>query len=375
MRVSIDAVREAGKLCEGAICYTGDILDPDARQIRPQILCRRWPRSWKAAGAHILGVKDMAGLLQAARGADAGQGAERGDRPADPLPHPRHVGHRGGDACWRRSRPASTPSMRRWMRCRASPRSPASARSSRRCATPSATPASIRECIRQISFYWEAVRTQYRAFESDLQRPAPRRSICTRCRAASSPTSRSRRARSASRPRWHEVAQAYADVNEMFGDIVKVTPSSKVVGDMALMMVSSGLTRADVLDPDKDVAFPASVVQIFQAISASRRRLAAGAAEEGAEGRDADHRAARLAAAGRSAGAAYAGAKSTRARPRRVEFASWLMYPKVFADFDSNRRRYGDMANCRRWPFSTGSSPDRKSASTWKRARRWSCAT
>jgi pyruvate carboxylase len=46
--------------------------------------------------------------------------------------------------------------------------------------------------------------------------------------------------------RWHEVAQAYADVNQMFGDIVKVTPSSKVVGDMALMMVSQDLTRADV---------------------------------------------------------------------------------------------------------------------------------
>ena len=56
--------------------------------------------------------------------------------------------------------------------------------------------------------------------------------------------------------RWHEVAQTYADVNQMFGDIVKVTPSSKVVGDMALMMVSQGLTRAEVEDPDTDVAFP-----------------------------------------------------------------------------------------------------------------------
>jgi pyruvate carboxylase len=63
--------------------------------------------------------------------------------------------------------------------------------------------------------------------------------------------------------RWHEVAQAYADVNRMFGDIVKVTPSSKVVGDMALMMVSQGLTVDDVEDPAKDVAFPDSVVQML----------------------------------------------------------------------------------------------------------------
>jgi pyruvate carboxylase len=64
--------------------------------------------------------------------------------------------------------------------------------------------------------------------------------------------------------RWHEVAQMYADVNQMFGDIVKVTPSSKVVGDMALMMVSQGLSRADVEDPQKDVSFPDSVIDMMR---------------------------------------------------------------------------------------------------------------
>ena len=64
--------------------------------------------------------------------------------------------------------------------------------------------------------------------------------------------------------RWHEVAQAYADANRLFGDIVKVTPSSKVVGDMALMMVSSGLTTADVADHDREIAFPESVVQMMR---------------------------------------------------------------------------------------------------------------
>ena len=71
--------------------------------------------------------------------------------------------------------------------------------------------------------------------------------------------------------RWHEVAQMYAEVNQMFGDIVKVTPSSKVVGDMALMMVAQGLTRAQVEDPAVEVAFPESVVDMMRATSASRR--------------------------------------------------------------------------------------------------------
>lgn len=63
--------------------------------------------------------------------------------------------------------------------------------------------------------------------------------------------------------RWHEVAQAYTDANQMFGDIVKVTPSSKVVGDMALMMVSQDLSVADVENPTKDIAFPDSVVSML----------------------------------------------------------------------------------------------------------------
>src|SRR4029077_5136371 len=64
--------------------------------------------------------------------------------------------------------------------------------------------------------------------------------------------------------RWPEVAQAYADVNQMFGDIVKVTPTSKVVGDLALLMVTSGLSKKQVLDPETEVPFPESVVQLFR---------------------------------------------------------------------------------------------------------------
>src|SRR4029453_19262404 len=64
--------------------------------------------------------------------------------------------------------------------------------------------------------------------------------------------------------RWHEVAETYAEVNQLFGDIVKVTPSSKVVGDMALFMVTNGLSAMDVLDPTKNHNFPRSVVEMMQ---------------------------------------------------------------------------------------------------------------
>src|SRR5690606_27990006 len=98
--------------------------------------------------------------------------------------------------------------------------------------------------IRQISFYWEAVRSQYAAFESDLKAGASE--VYLHEMPGGQFTNLKEQARSLGLDtRWHEVAQAYADVNQMFGDIVKVTPSSKVVGDMALMMVSQSLSVAD----------------------------------------------------------------------------------------------------------------------------------
>ena len=77
--------------------------------------------------------------------------------------------------------------------------------------------------------------------------------------------------------RWPEVAAAYAEVNRMFGDIVKVTPTSKVVGDLAVYMVTNDLTPEQVLDPGVEIAFPDSVVEYFhgdlgQPYGASPRR-------------------------------------------------------------------------------------------------------
>ena len=143
MRVSMDAVREAGKLCEGAMCYTGDILDPDRAKYDLKYYVNL-AHELEKAGAHIIGIKDMAGAAQAGRGDEAGHDAAPGDRPADPLPHPRHLGRRRRPRCWRRWRPASTPSTRRSIPCPGSPRSPASARWSRRSTTPTATPGSTR---------------------------------------------------------------------------------------------------------------------------------------------------------------------------------------------------------------------------------------
>ena len=111
-----------------------------------------------------------------------------------------------------------------------------------------------------ISFYLEAVRDEYAAFESDLRSGASE--VYLHEMPGGQFTNLKEQARSLGlETRWHEVARAYADVNLLFGDIVKVTPSSKVVGDLALMMVASGLTAERRRRSGEGVAFPESVVR------------------------------------------------------------------------------------------------------------------
>ena len=159
--------------------------------------------------------------------------------------------------------------------------------------------------------------------------------------------------------RWPEVANAYAMVNEMFGDIVKVTPTSKVVGDMAIMMVTSGLTREAVLDPDVEIAFPESVVQLFRGdlgqplggfppdlqkkILGSQKPLTG---RPGAILPPADF------AAERAAAEAKVGRAITE-----VELASYLMYPKVFVDYAADRAAFGDVSTLPTAVFFYGMQP------------------
>ena len=171
-----------------------------------------------------------------------------------------------------------------------------------------------------------------------ISRPARRKSICTKCRAASSPTCASRRASLGLETRWHEVAKAYRAANDLFGDIVKVTPSSKVVGDMALMMVSQRSDAEPTCSiPTREIAFPTSVVEMLAGdLGQPPGGWPEGAAGEGAERRKADRRRAPARCCRRPI-------STPRAPPRRPagasstsdDLASYLMYPKVFTEYSA----------------------------------------
>ena len=261
MRVAMDAVVDAGKVCEGAICYTGDLLNPDRAKYDLAYYVSR-AQELKAAGAHILGLKDMAGLLKPA----AARVLVKALKEEVGLPIHFHTHDTGGAA-------AATILAA----CDSGVDAVDAAMDAFSGGTSQPCLGSIVEAlkhtdrdtgldmaaIRGLSNYWEAVRQQYAAFESGLQAPASE--VYLHEMPGGQFTNLKAQARSLGlEERWHEVAQAYADANQMFGDIVKVTPSSKVVGDMALMMVAQGLSRAEVEDPAVDVAFPDSVVDMLK---------------------------------------------------------------------------------------------------------------
>ena len=95
MKVAIEAVLSTNRVCEAAICYTGDILDPN-RQKYSLAYYVNMAKELERMGAHVLGIKDMAGLLQAVCRGKADQGAARGNRNPHPLPHARHQRHQCG---------------------------------------------------------------------------------------------------------------------------------------------------------------------------------------------------------------------------------------------------------------------------------------
>lgn len=261
MRVAMDAVIDSGKVCEGTVCYTGNMLDPDRSKYDLQYYVKT-AQELKAAGAHVLGLKDMAGLLKppAARILIKALKEEVGL----PIHFHTHDTSGMGGATILAAADAGVDAVDCAMDALSGNTSQPTLGSvvEALAQTDRDTGLDI-GAVRAISNYWERVRESYAAFESGLQSPASE--VYLHEMPGGQFTNLKSQARSMGlEDRWHEVAQAYADVNRMFGDIVKVTPSSKVVGDMALMMVSQNLTPEDVMNPDRDMSFPDSVVDMMR---------------------------------------------------------------------------------------------------------------
>ncbi|MGI9394583.1 MAG: pyruvate carboxylase, partial [Boseongicola sp.] len=357
MRVAMDAVVSNGKICEGTICYTGDIQNP-ARAKYDLKYYVNMGHELKDAGAHVLGLKDMAGLLKpsAARILIKALKEEVG------LPIHFHTHDTAGIACATilAAADAGVDAVDCAMDALSGNTSQATLGT-----IVEALAGSEREtgldigAVREMSNYWEAVREHYAAFESGLQAPASE--VYLHEMPGGQFTNLKAQARSLGlEERWHEVAETYSEVNQMFGDIVKVTPSSKVVGDMALMMVSQNLTRADVEDPDKDVAFPDSVIDMMRGNlgqppggwpkSIQNKILKGEEASTDRPGQHADPvdiEEARKDISGRLDGIDV----------DDEDLNGYLMYPKVFFDYMSRHETYGPVRTLPTKTFFYGMAP------------------
>ncbi|MGB0669955.1 MAG: pyruvate carboxylase, partial [Rhodospirillales bacterium] len=342
MKVAMDAVLRTDRLCEAAICYTGDIFDPKRSKYDLDYYVRL-ARELKAAGAHILGIKDMAGLCRprAITLLVKTLKAETG------LPIHFHTHDTSGIAAASviAAAEAGADAVDAAFDSFSGLTSQPNLGSIALALSDGDRPTNISAAtIRAFSDYWEAVRVQYTAFESDLRAGASE--VYLHEMPGGQFTNLKEQARSLGlAERWHEVARAYAEVNRLFGDIVKVTPTSKVVGDMALMMVSQNLTPEDVVNPERDIAFPESVVQLFRGDLGQppggwpevlqAKVLKGGDAYTDRPGM---HMAPVDLDAERE--------KATQAFGAEVDnalLASHIMYPKVFADYAAKYRQFGQL--------------------------------
>jgi pyruvate carboxylase len=344
MRVAIEAVRDSGRLCEAAVCYTGNLTNPRETKYDLQYYVKL-AKEVRAMGAHVLAIKDMGGLCQPR----AAAALVKALKEEVGLPVHFHTHDTSGIAA------ASVLAA-----IEAGVDAVDGAIDSLSGLTSQPNLGSIVEAlrfgprdtgldadkIRIISGYWEQVRRGYVAFESDIRAGASE--VYVHGMPGGQYTNLREQARNLGLDdyRWPEVAHAYSEVNEMFGDIIKVTPTSKVVGDMAITMVTSGLTREAVLDPSVEIAFPNSVIHLFHGDLGQppggfpqdlQKKILGGKApldvRPGELLQPADLEAERR----------RAEAKIGRTVSEN-ELASYLMYPKVFAEYAANRSAFGDVA-------------------------------
>jgi pyruvate carboxylase len=344
MQLAIEAVRtDTSALCEAAICYTGDILDP-ARTKYSLDYYVRMAKRLVAMGTHVLGIKDMAGLCKPY----AAYALVKALRDEVGVPIHFHTHDTSG---------VNAGSVLRAADAGVDIADAAIASMSGMTSQPSLNGivAALRHTERDagldedsldgLSRYWAAVRDLYYPFEEGLQ--APSADIYQHEMPGGQFTNLRQQARNLGLGgRWNDVCRAYAEANQLVGDIVKVTPSSKVVGDLALFMVTNDLTASDITAPRGPLNFPRSVVEMmqgllgepeggwpkrFQEIVLKSARVEAISGRPGAALPPADF------------GAAAAEIqKKVKREPREEDVLSYLLYPQVFLEYLDHWQKYGD---------------------------------
>ncbi|MBA8763677.1 pyruvate carboxylase [Staphylococcus coagulans] len=262
MKVANEAVQKAGKISEGTICYTGDILNPKRSNVYTLDYYVKMAQTLEREGFHMLAIKDMAGLLKP-RAAYELIGELKA---AVNLPIHLHTHDTSGNGIltYKQAIDAGVDIIDTAVAAMSGLTSQPSSNSIYYAM--SGFERKIRMDIEgheTLSHYWDAVRPYYIDFESDMK--SPHTEIYQHEMPGGQYSNLRQQAKSLGLgERFSEVKDMYRRVNFLFGDIVKVTPSSKVVGDMALYMVQNELNEKDVVAQGHKLDFPESVVSFFK---------------------------------------------------------------------------------------------------------------
>jgi pyruvate carboxylase len=348
MQVAMEAVREHGKsICEAAICYSGDILNPARSKYDLNYYIAK-AKELEKMGAHILCIKDMAGLCkpQAAYNLVHALKQEIG------IPIHFHTHDTSGlnaASVIAASRAGVDIADLAIASMSGSTSQPNLNSVCAALASSEQDPGLDLDALNEISDYWEHVLSFYKPFDS-----APRAGTAEvyehEMPGGQYTNLREKANAMGLGHRWREIARTYAEVNQLFGDIIKVTPSSKVVGDMCMFLVTRGIKASDVtkIKPGS-IDFPESVIDMLsgglgqpdggwpadvqKVVLGPNHKITTKRPGELAEPVDFNEVAKLLQL------------PSSIDNPQSADaIYSHLMYPGVYKDFQSSRARYDDLS-------------------------------
>jgi pyruvate carboxylase len=260
MKVSLDAVLESGKIAECTMCYTGDILDGKRTKFNRDYY-KKLAKDMENSGAHILGIKDMAGLLKPEAAYELI--SELKETVSIPIHLHTHDTSGNGIYTYVRAVEAGVDIVDVAVEALAGMTSQPSANTLYYALGASDRQPDVSiDALESLSHYWDKVRKFYFPFESGMN--ASNAEIYKLEMPGGQYSNLRQQAISVGLgDRFEEVKDMYRRVNLMFGDIIKVTPSSKVVGDMTLYMVQNNLSEDDIFERGEQLDFPNSVISFF----------------------------------------------------------------------------------------------------------------
>ncbi len=366
LRVAMDAVQDTHAVCEAALCYSGDILDAKRDKFTLKYYVKM-ARELERMGAHVLAIKDMAGLCRPY----AAHKLVKALKEEVGLPIHFHTHDTSGVASSSILRAADAGVDIVDLATASMSGSTSQPNLNSIVAALQHTPRDTQldlDALNKFSDYWEQVREYYRPFDT-APKTGSAEVYLHEMPGGQYTNLKEQAAAMGMAHRWPEIARTYAEVNQLFGDIVKVTPSSKVVGDMALFLFSRGIKPADVVNLEPgSMPFPESVIdmmmgglgwpdggwpeKVWRVIlgekrfkEARARYKAALAAEksppQGKSRRRVDRAPADLAG---ELPRRKTAAEKLRREPTDDDLYSHLMYPQVFADFTKHQHAFGDVS-------------------------------